>query len=145
MTAAEAKKELKSYRRINRRIDHLLERKARLFEKLTSAPGQTAGTSPPSGDVHDRIGEGTIALIHYEERINVQIDKLVKAQEHIENVLSRMDGTQAELLELMYLDGMKLEEAAMEIRYSYRQACRIHGRALLAAAEIFEKMSYDVI
>ena len=139
MTAAEAKEELKSYRRINRRIDRLLERKARLFEKLTSAPGQTAGTPPPFGDVHDRIGEGTVVLIHYEERINSQIDELVKAQERIENVLSCMDGTQAELLELMYLDGMKLEEAAMVIRYSYRQACRIHGQALLSAAEIFQK------
>lgn len=139
MTAAEAKEELKSYRRISRRIDRLLERKNRLFEQLTSAPGQTAGTSPPSGNAHDRIGEGTVALIHYEERINAKIDELVKAQERIENVLSRMDGTQAELLELMYLDGKKLEEAAMVIRYSYRQACRLHGKALLAAAEFFQK------
>lgn len=145
MTAAEAKEELKSYRRINRRIDRLLERKARLFEKLTSAPGQTAGTPPPSGDVHDRIGEGTVALVHYEERINSLIDELVKAQDRIENVLSRMDGTQAELLELMYLDGKKLNEVAEELHYSYRQACRIHGRALLAAADFFRKMSYDVL
>lgn len=138
MTAAQAKEELKSYRRINRRIDRLLERRARLLEKLTSAPGQTAGT-PPSGGAHDRIGEGTVALIHYEERINAQIDELVRVQERIESVLSRMDGTQAELLELVYLDGMKLEEAAAAIRYSYRQACRIHGQALLAAAELFQK------
>lgn len=144
MTAAEAKEELKSYCRINRRIDRLLERKARLSEKLTSPPGQTAG-APPSGGVHDRIGEGTVALVHYEERINSQIDELVKTQERIESVLSRMDGTQAELLELMYLDGKKLYEAAEEIRYSYRQACRLHGKALLSAAEIFEKMSYDVL
>ena len=60
------------------------------------------------------------------------------AQEHIENVLSRMDGTQAELLELMYLDGKKLNEAAEEIHYSYRQACRLHGKALLSAAEIMD-------
>lgn len=137
MTAKEAKERLLNYGRINRRIDRLLERKARLFARITSAPAQASGSGSPG--VHDRIGDGTIALIRYEERINVQIDKLVDEEAYIERILGQIDGKQAELLELMYIDGRKLGEAAEEIHYSYRQACRLHGKALLSAAEIMGK------
>ena len=137
MTAKEAKERLKTYGRINRRIDRLLERKARLFARITSAPVQSNGGASPG--VHDRIGDGTIALIHYEERINAQIDKLTDEEAYIERVLGHIGGTQAELLEMMYIDGKKLGEAADELHYGYRQACRLHGQALLSAAEIMGK------
>lgn len=137
-----AKEFLSRYRRIDRQIDRLLERKERLFAKITSAPSQSSGGSASSG-VHDKVGSGTVALIHYEERINAKIDQLTAVQDEIEDVLSHIDDDHAELLELMYLDGKKLVQAADELHYSYRQACRKHGKALQQVQDVLQcpKMS----
>lgn len=133
----DAKKFLSSYRRIDRQIDRLIERKERLFAKITSAPSQSP-KGPASSGVHDRIGDGTVALIHYEERINAKIDELTAVQDKIEGVLGKIDGDLAELLELVYLDGMKLGQAAYALHYSYRQACRRHGEALQQVQDVLQ-------
>lgn len=137
-----AKEFLSRYRRIDRQIDRLLERKERLFARITSAPSQSSGDSVSPG-VHDKVGSGTVALIHYEERINAKIDQLTAVQDEIEDVLSHIDDDHAELLELMYLDGKKLVQAADELHYSYRQACRKHGKALQQVQDVLQcpKMS----
>ncbi len=132
-----AKEFLSQYRRIDRQIDRLLERKERLFAKITSAPSQSSGGSASSG-VHDKVGSGTVALIHYEERINAKIDQLTAVQDEIEDVLSHIDDDHAELLELVYLDGKKLVQAADELHYSYRQACRKHGEALRQVQDVLQ-------
>lgn len=132
-----AKEFLSQYRRIDRQIDRLLERKERLFAKITSAPSQSSGGAASSG-VHDRIGNGTVALIHYEEQINAKIDQLVEVQSKIEDVLSKIDGDLAELLELVYLDGKTLVQAADELHYSYRQMCRRHGIALRQVQDVLQ-------
>lgn len=137
MTTKEVKERLLNYRRISRRIDRLIERKARMFARITSAPVQSSGCG--SSGVHDRIGDGTIAIIRYENEINAQIDKLADEEAYIERITGQIGGKQAELLELMYIDGRKLSEAADEIHYSYRQACRLHKAALLSAARIMDK------
>ena len=133
----EAKEFLGRYRRIDSQIDRLLERKERLIAKITSAPSQSSGGAASSG-VHDRIGDGTVALIHYEERINAKIDQLIAVQDKIEDVLSHIDDDHAELLELVYLDGKTLVQAADELHYSYRQACRKHGKALQQVQDVLQ-------
>ena len=132
----DAKEFLGRYRRIDRRIDRLLERKARLFDRITSAPSQSSGGS--SSGVRDKVGNGTVALIHYEERINAEIDRLAAVQAEIEDVLGKIDGDLAELLELVYLDGNTLVQAADILHYSYRQACRRHGEALRRVQDVLK-------
>ncbi len=132
-----AKEYLRGYRRIDRQIDRLLERKSRLFEKITSAPSRAVNGVYSAGH-HDKVGDGTVALIHYEERINAKIDELVNVQAEIEDTLSCIDNDLAELLEIVYFDGKSLSEAAVELHYSYRQACRRHGKALRAVEDVLK-------
>lgn len=64
--------------------------------------------------------------------IDRQIDELVRVKTEILKAISRLtDGRYREILRLRYLDGKTFEQIAVEMCYSWRHVCTLHGRALL--------------
>ena len=71
-------------------------------------------------------------LVDLELEIDRQVDKLVDVKTEILHLISKLDdGRYREILIGRYLDGLTFEEISVRIKYSYKQTCRLHGRALL--------------
>lgn len=130
MTENEKKKEyLRSYRAAKRREKYILEEIQRLrADKMF--PSLVADGMPH--------GSGGGDLARYMELVEEQIEKLGKERLETAEVYTRIERqirqmeneTEKEVLRLRYIRGMKWEEIAAEMGYSWKQIHRIHGSAL---------------
>lgn len=60
-------------------------------------------------------------------------------QKAVTEAISRLtDNRQKAVLEWRYLNGKHIEEIAVIMNYSYKQVCRIHGKALEAVKDVLE-------
>lgn len=127
----ERKKEyLKSYQRAIRREKEIEDeiRQLRLDKMFPSV-------------VNDGMPRGTTQsdLSGYAALLDEQISKLIreryeraKIRADIENSIRAMSNEDEQsVLRLRYIKGLKWEEIAVEMKYSYMQTHRIHSRALI--------------
>lgn len=127
----EKKKEyLKSYQRAIRREKEIEDeiRQLRLDKMFPSV-------------VNDGMPKGTNQsdLSGYAALLDEQISKLIreryeraKLRADIENSIRAMSNEDEQsVLRLRYIKGLKWEEIAVEMKYSYMQTHRIHSRALI--------------
>ena len=121
---------LSRYRRLNQRIDRLLEEQSRWRERalkitpvLSQVPGGGESGSPIERPM-DKVDE-------LERKITQAIDELADIRMEIEAVLGQLeDDTLRELMEYRYIDGLTWEQVAEKMHYSWRHTCRLHGEAL---------------
>lgn len=121
---------LSRYRRLNQRIDRLLEEQSRWRERalkitptLSQAPGGGESGSPIERPM-DKVDE-------LERKITQAIDELADIRMEIEAVLGQLeDDTLRKLMEYRYIDGLTWEQVAEKMHYSWRHTCRLHGEAL---------------
>ena len=124
-----AKEYLSQYRWLNAKIDSEIEQ-ARRMRELATAISPSSGFGSP-GDISDKVGKTVAKLVDAEEEINRDIERIVELKKDIEKVISKVnDETCRRLLILRYLDCKTFEKIAVEMHYSYRQICRLHGTAL---------------
>ena len=125
------KEYLSRYRWQNDRINAKLEQVAELRRKAqTVCSGSSEGTH--SSTPYDRIGEITARIVDLEREINEDIDRSIDVQRGILSAISTVpDERLRHLLELRYINCLTLEEIARRMDYSYKQICRLHGKALL--------------
>ena len=128
-----AKQWLSRARNIDREIDGLMrtrdETKARVLSITQSFTGDIVQSTK---DPHkfDR-------LVELENEIDQRIEELLLVKKEIESGISVLhDARYREVLRMRYLRNMTFEEIAVGIKYSYKQTCRIHGRALLKMEEV---------
>ena len=125
MTNGEKKSILLEYRAIERRINRLIDEKAAWNAKAT-ATTSSFSDMPRSGGGSDKIQTTVEKIIEIEEKLDREIDALVEAA-----VEKLEDGRLRDVMRYRYIDGMKWEQIAVEMHYSYMQVCRLHGKALL--------------
>lgn len=119
-------------RNIDREIDSLLRERTEERNKVLSVTSSyeaivVSGTKDPHK--FDRLAE-------LETEIDNQIDNLVSVKAEILRAINKLeDGRFRDVLRLRYLESRTFEQIAVEINYSYKQTCRIHGRALLKIEE----------
>lgn len=121
---------LSRYRRLNQRIDRLLEEQSRWRERalkitptLSQAPGGGGNGSP--------IERPMDKVLEIDVEINREIDELQIVRQEIRAALNQLEDESLKLLmEYRYIDGMTWEQIAVKMHYSYMQICRLHGRAL---------------
>ncbi len=125
------KEYLSRYRWQNDRINAKLEQVAELRRKAqTVCSGSSDGSH--SSTPYDRIGEITARIVDLEREINEDIDRSIDVQRGILTAISTVpDERLRHLLELRYINFLTLEEIARRMDYSYKQICRLHGKALL--------------
>lgn len=121
---------LSRYRRLNERIDRLLEEQSRWREmalKITPTLSQTpggGGSGSPIERPMDKVDE-------LERKITQAIDELADIRAEIEDVLGQLeDENLRRLMEYRYIDGLTWEQVAEKMHYSWRHTCRLHGEAL---------------
>ena len=131
MTNGEKKAILLEYRAIERRINRLIDEKAAWNAKAT-ATTSSFSDMPRSGGGSDKIQTTVEKIIEIEEKLDHEIDALVDLRNRIETAAEKLeDGRLRDVMRYRYIDGMKWEQIAVEMHYSYMQVCRLHGKALL--------------
>ena len=131
VTNGEKKSILLEYRAIERRINRLVDEKAAWNAKAT-ATTSSFSDMPRSGGGSDKIQTTVEKIIEIEEKLDHEIDALVDLRNRIEAAVEKLeDGRLRDVMRYRYIDGMKWEQIAVEMHYSYMQVCRLHGKALL--------------
>lgn len=125
-------------RTLDREINSLLEEKQNVRDRILKiTQSYTGNVVQATKDPHkfDRV-------VELELEIDRNIDELVKVKAEILNAISKLpDGRYREILRLRYLKGMTFEQIAVEMHYSWRHVCTLHGRALLRMEEIINGLS----
>lgn len=133
------KEQLRQYTDLKRESEHLdailkrleNEEPAPRTSKLDGMPHGSSGENYVQEDKMDR--EKEVRQLYHEKKAQLDAQLL-----EIENAIEVLESTERELIRLRYLEGLKWEEVAVEIGYSWQQTHRIHARALvkLRAAEL---------
>ena len=119
---------LSRYRWLNEKINSKLEQAQRIRE-LASAVSSSCGGG--SGGTSDKVGNAVAKLVDLENDINGDIDKLVVIRHEIESAISCVEDEKLQtLLRLRYISCLTWEQIAVKMSYSYKQVCRLHGKAL---------------
>lgn len=131
VTNGEKKAILLEYRAIERRINRLIDEKAAWNAKAT-ATTSSFSDMPRSGGGSDKIQTTVEKIIEIEEKLDHEIYALADLRNRIETAVEKLeDGRLRDVMRYRYIDGMKWEQIAVEMHYSYMQVCRLHGKALL--------------
>lgn len=127
---AEKIKYLSRYITLNRRIDRLLEEKAKWWSLcLKTTP--SLSQAPGGGESGSPVERPMDKVLEIEEKIDQEIDELLEVRRDIKTVLGQLeDDTLRLLMEYRYLDGLTFEEIAVKMHYSWRWVIKLHGKAL---------------
>lgn len=121
---------LSRYRRLNQRIDRLLEEQSRWREKamritpvLSPVPGGGGNGSP--------IERPMDKVLEIEKEVDREIDEMQIVRKEIRETLNQLEDENLKLLmEYRYIDGLTWEQIAVKMHYGFQWVCKLHGRAL---------------
>lgn len=121
---------LSRYRRLNQRIDRLLEEQSRWRERaLKITP--TLSQAPGGGGSGSPIERPMDKVLEIDVEINREIDEMQIARKEIRETLNQLEDENLKLLmEYRYMDGMTWEQIAVKMHYGFQWVCKLHGRAL---------------
>lgn len=126
----EQKKEyLKSYRRAIKREQDILDEIQRL--RLDKMFPSVVNDGMPHGSSHSDLSDYAAILDEQIDLLKEERLEKVRCYQKIERQISQMENEdEQEVLRLRYILGMKWEEVAVKMDYSWRQIHRIHSSAL---------------
>jgi DNA-directed RNA polymerase specialized sigma subunit len=126
----EKKKEyLKSYRRAVKREQDILEEIQRL--RLDKMFPSVVNDGMPHGSSHSDLSDYAAILDEQIDLLKEERLERVRCYQKIERQIRQMENEdEQEVLRLRYILGMKWEEVAVKMGYSWKQTHRIHSSAL---------------
>ena len=126
----EQKKEyLKSYRRAIKREQDILDEIQRL--RLDKMFPSVVNDGMPHGSSHSDLSDYAAILDEQIKLLKEERLEKVRCYQKIERKIRQMEnGDEQEVLRLRYILGMKWEEVAVKMGYSWKQTHRIHSSAL---------------
>lgn len=126
----EQKKEyLKSYRRAIKREQDILEEIQRL--RLDKMFPSVVNDGMPHGSSHSDLSDYAAILDEQIDLLKEERLERVRCYQKIERQIRQMENEdEQEVLRLRYILGMKWEEVAVKMGYSWKQTHRIHSSAL---------------
>lgn len=129
-TENEEKKEyLKSYQRSVKREQDILDEIQRL--RLDKMFPSIVNDGMPHGSSQTDLSDYIVIIDEMIEDLKQERLKRAKRQQEIEHRIQQMkDEDEQRVLRLRYIKGMKWEEVAVEMGYSWKQIHRIHSEAL---------------
>ena len=126
----EQKKEyLKSYRRAIKREQDILDEIQRL--RLDKMFPSVVNDGMPHGSRHSDLSDYAAILDEQIDLLKEERLERVRCYQKIERQIRQMENEdEQEVLRLRYILGMKWEEVAVKMGYSWKQTHRIHSSAL---------------
>lgn len=121
---------------INERLEELAKLKAlatKITTTLSPEPGGCSGN-------HDKIGDAVSKIIDLQDEANKAVDAFVDKKKEVRELLEQVQNPVfLELLYKIYFQYETLEKAAIEMGYTYRNVCYIHGKALQEVEKILKQ------
>lgn len=119
------KKTLKQYQNLLKEIDQLEAEKRDLYciqaVQITDMP-----KNHKQRDLSDLMPK----LERLQNKIGDRIDKSITLRNEIEDSISSLEPAERVLMRLRYIEGLTWEQVAVEMHYSYKWVCVLHGRIL---------------
>ena len=117
-------------RRLNQRIDRLLEEQYR-WKCLAMKVTQNFSPTPGGGESGSPIERPMDKVLEIDAEINREIDELQIVRQEIRAALNQLEDENLKLLmEYRYIDGLTWEQIAVKMHYGFQWVCKLHGRAL---------------
>ena len=140
-----AKEYLSQYRYINTNINSKIAQQQRLRELATCVSPPSDGGGHNSG-VSDKVGSLCAKIADLDAEINAEIDNLIDVQKDILQTIGKVDDERLRtILTEYYINCWTFEQIAKDIHYSYKQTCRLHGKALIKVKNVLECPIMSVI
>lgn len=131
------KEYLQQYRTLDMEINSKLDQLAELREKAEKVSSSGGGSS--GGQISDKVGRTAAKIVDLDNEINRDIDRLVNLKREIEAAVGKIPNETYRILLIMrYINGKTFEQIAVDMYYSYKWICILHGRALKAVKEYIE-------
>ena len=123
---------------INRQIIAKTERIARLRDLSERATSITTAARMGGTPHRSKLEDAVCAIIDLENEIKADIERLIKSQKLVENIIEKVDDPCLKtLLELRFLSFLTWEEVAERMLYSYVHVVhRLRPKAFRAAEKV---------
>lgn len=134
-----AKELLSKVKEMDLLIDEKLQDVQGLRDRLTNVTASYEGERVQTSMQGDKFAETVAKIVDLEEKINSDVDALIKHKEHARELIEKIDNDVLKaILYKRYFRGYTFEEIAVEIGYSWRHTCRLHGIALQKLNRVIE-------
>ena len=120
---------------IDSELEALYAAREKMIDQMTKATQTLSGDvvqSTKDPHVYDSLGELALEIKRSVKQSQQIKSEVLSAISKVQNTSHRV------LLTLRYVDGLSWEEVAVRMHYSYRHACRVHGRALIEISEVLK-------
>jgi DNA-directed RNA polymerase specialized sigma subunit len=125
-----AKEFLWQYLNAQREIDAKLDKIRKLREQATKIT-TTLNPDKVQSTQGNNMERAIMQIIEMSEEIEGSVNLLRETQKRVNEAIQGVgDSLQRTVLYRRYINGEKFEEIAVNMNYSYKQVCRIHGKAL---------------
>jgi DNA-directed RNA polymerase specialized sigma subunit len=135
----DAKAYLRKIELLDAHINNRISDKQALESLATKITATISPVSVSGSGNQDKIGDAVAKIIDLQEEINRKIDKFVNLKRDISELIEQIeDPDQVKILHMRYFEYKPWEQIAIEMKYSYRNVCYIHGKALQAVQAVME-------
>ena len=97
------------------------------------------GDRVQSSGSKQRMADAVCRYMQMEDEINAAIDRLIDIKQNIIQTIELLPVQEYDLLHKVYVQGMEIYEAAIEMDRSYSWATTVHGRALAKVQKILNE------
>jgi DNA-directed RNA polymerase specialized sigma subunit len=86
---------------------------------------------PKGGQQENKIENAIEKIMKIDAEINNEIDEYIQVKTEVKSAISSITNElYREVLERKYIKGETFEQIAVEMNYTYRNVCYLHGKAL---------------
>ena len=134
-----AKEYLLQIQKLDRLIENKLMEVAHWKSVATGTTVCAEGDRVQSSGSKQKMADAVCRYLHMEDEINADIDRLVDIKQDIIKTIEQLPVKEYDLLHKIYVQGMEMYEAAVEMDKSYRWATSVHGRALANVQKVLDE------
>lgn len=132
-----AKEYLQQVKLCDAHIGNKLEELSRLKDMVLHITSTLRGDVVSGGGSHDKLGDAVAKIVALEAEINEAVDAYIDKKREVSKTIEKIkDPDQVQVLHKRYFEDLTWEQIACDMHMSYRNVCYVHGRALLAVAEL---------
>lgn len=134
-----AKDYLLQIQKLDRLIENKLMEVAHWKAVATGTTVCSEGDRVQSSGTKQKMADAVCRYLQMEDEINADIDRLVDTKQNIIQTIELLPVQEYDLLHKVYVQGMEIYEAAIEMDRSYSWATTVHGRALAKVQKILNE------
>jgi DNA-directed RNA polymerase specialized sigma24 family protein len=137
---SEAKDYLLKIRLYDARIENGLQELSALEDMVTRITPVLKQDMVSGSHSQDKLGDTVAKIADLRDQINRDVDAFVDLKKEAAVKLAQVKNPDYyKVLHLRYIRNFTFERIAIEMNYSYRGVCYLHGRALQAFEKVMEK------